>query len=239
MTGTETDCRLAARDRAEGAAPRRQHGTGIRVLRRNNNKKQQLAALFASTGAVRYRSIPPIPNGDYGMSDPATKPAKPKRQCPKGHPVRKAFGTFYCSSALCGEDLQAMAGGAKQVNEAALAKADPAEIEAATRLSMAKVPANLKGDEAVKWSQDKMVELLPEAVANIAWNLRFGTAKERAEATDKVLRANGMDRRDQGVQTGGLIVLNLNGGKTDIPWLQRVQPSRPVVETLTQEEGDE
>lgn len=173
------------------------------------------------------------------MSDPEAKPAKPKRLCPKGHPVRKAFGKFYCSAALCGEDLQAMSGGSKQIDEVALATRDPAEVEAEARLSMAKVPANLKGDEAVKWSQEKMVELLPEAVANIAWNLRFGTAKERAEATDKVLRANGMDRRDQGVQTGGLIVLNLNGGKTDIPWLQRVQPSRPVVETLTSKEDDE
>lgn len=173
------------------------------------------------------------------MSETEAKPAKPKRQCPKGHPVRKTFGRFSCSSALCGEDLLAMAGGEKQINEAELAKRDPAEVEADARLSMAKVPANLKGDDAVKWSQDKMVELLPEAVANIAWNLRFGNAKERAEATDRVLRANGMDKRDQGVQSGGLIVLNLNGGKTDIPWLQRVQPSRPVVETLTSKEDDE
>lgn len=171
------------------------------------------------------------------MTDPAAP--KPKRQCPKGHAVRKAFGKFYCSSALCGEDLQAMAGGSKQVDEAALAKRDPAEVEAEARLTMAKVPANLKGDEAVRWSQEKMVELLPEAVANIAWNLRFGTAKERAEATDRVLRANGMDKRDQGVQSGGLIVLNLGNSNTEVPWLKRVQPARPVIETLTSKDGDE
>lgn len=155
-----------------------------------------------------------------------------KNPCPKGHTIGKSFSGFKCSSALCGEDLAAMAGKREQDLDE-LQKLDPAQAEAEHRLAAARVPAGLKGDEAVKWSQDKMVELLPEAVANIAWNLRFGTAKERAEATDKVLRANGMDRRDSGVQSGGMIVLNLGGTATDIPWLKRVQPARPVVESLT------
>lgn len=175
------------------------------------------------------------------MSDPEPKKSgTPRRRCPKGHPLGRKAGGFACSSALCAYDLQAMAGeSAKVADEAALAAKSPADAEADSRLSLAKVPAGgLKGDEAIKWSQDKMVELLPEAVANIAWNLRYGTTKERAEATDRVLRANGMDRRDVGPQSGGLIVLNLGNSTADVPWLKRVQPARPVVETLAKEEDE-
>lgn len=106
----------------------------------------------------------------------------------------------------------------------ALAKLSPSEAAFLTRSTLAKLPAGLEGDAAQKWAADKMIELLPEAVANVAFNLRHGTDKQRDEATDRVLKANGMDKRDAPQQQGGLIILNLNMAAQKVPWLERMQP---------------
>lgn len=130
-----------------------------------------------------------------------------------------------CSKVRCGEDAQAEAG-SHELDLDALAAADPKELEFQSRLQLAKVPKGLKGDKAAQWAQEKMVELLPEAVANVAHDLRYGTDRQREAATDKVLRANGMDKKDAGTgSTGGLIILQLGSDaaqKEQIPWLQRM-----------------
>ncbi len=103
-----------------------------------------------------------------------------------------------------------------------------AEKDWLTKAGALGLPVGVKGDEARKWAEDKLVELLPEAVANVAWNLRHGDRKEKAEATDKILKANGLDRREAPTATGGLIVLNLGGDAATekVPWLQRLQKSK-------------
>ena len=158
-------------------------------------------------------------------------PESAKPTCPKGHPLRTRYGRHQCAKAKCGEDKQAEAGGHKIDLDAI--EADPQAAQAEQRMTLAQVPKGLKGDEAVKWSQEKMMDLLPRAVANIAWDLQYGTDKQKAEATDRVLRANGMDRRDAGQASDrGLIVLNIGTDPTvqNIPWLQRVKPGGPKTE---------
>ena len=105
----------------------------------------------------------------------------------------------------------------------ALARLSPSEAAFQTRALMARLPAGLEGDEAKKWAEEKMAQLLPEAIANVAYNLRHGTDKQRDEATDRVLKANGMDKRDAPAQQGGLIILNLGTQAEKIPWLARLQ----------------
>jgi hypothetical protein len=150
-------------------------------------------------------------------------PKKPTTMCPKGHPVQTAFGRSRCSKVRCGQDAAAERG-PSTLDLDALAKLDPAEAAFQSRQQMAGVPKGLTGDKATEWAQAKMADLLPEAVANVAYDLRYGTDKQREAATERVLRANGMDRKDSnsGGQHG-LIVLQLGAGDEKIPWLQRMQ----------------
>lgn len=162
------------------------------------------------------------------MSDekPARAP-KPPKLCPKGHAAKTKFGSFACSSTRCGEDMSATYG-STELDLDVLAAKPTAEVAFEHRKQLAKMPEDLKGNEALKWAQEKMVDLLPEAVANIAFDLRYGTDKQREAATDRVLRANGMDKRDAGASMGGqgLIVLQLGSDSEPIPWLQRMQPAK-------------
>lgn len=93
----------------------------------------------------------------------------------------------------------------------------------ARRAKLSGLPSGLKGEEAIKWGQDKLAALLPEAVANVAYDLRYGSDRERTAAADRVLAANGLDKREAAKTGGqGLIVLNINTGGETIPWLQRM-----------------
>ena len=87
------------------------------------------------------------------------------------------------------------------------------------------------------WAEKEIHNLLPEAVASLAWDIKYGDAKARTEARGEILRATGIDKRDAtNFGKGGQIVINVAGGNGGIslPWLQRnePQPASPVVETL-------
>ena len=144
-----------------------------------------------------------------------------------------------CSSIKCGKVARAewreseKAKAAEKLPVAAkvldldeLAKLDPKEAAFLNRAHLSQLPKKLTGDEATKWSTDKLVELLPEAVASVAYDLRYGTDKVRAEAADKVLRANGLDKREaKEADRGGMIVLNI-GNAEGVPWLQRLNTTK-------------
>lgn len=147
---------------------------------------------------------------------------KPKKLCPKGHTTGTKFGKFPCGVKRCGEESQALYGGEVKTDLTALAKMSPEDQEFAARRQLAKLPDGLTGEAATQWAQEKLVDLLPEAVASLAYDLRYGAPKVRAEAADKVLRANGVDRREAAVGGGGLIVLNIGTGGSNLPWLERL-----------------
>jgi hypothetical protein len=128
-----------------------------------------------------------------------------------GHKVRSKFGGKMCSGISCGKD-RADKIKAERVALGALVKVAERDRPYDDRRRLAKLPEGLKGDEATKWAQEKLIELLPEAVASVAFDLRYGTDKQRETATDRVLKANGLDRRDAPSAQGGLIVLNLGPG---------------------------
>lgn len=163
---------------------------------------------------------------DEVKSDPpqALEQESGPRLCPNGHKVRSKFGGKMCSGISCGKD-RADKIKAERVALGALVKVAERDRPYDDRRRLAKLPEGLKGDEATKWAQEKLIELLPEAVASVAFDLRYGTDKQRETATDRVLKANGLDRRDAPSATqGGLIVLNLGQGPQaeKVPWLQRM-----------------
>lgn len=175
------------------------------------------------------------------MGTPGFIPNPPKL-CPKGHTQGSRKGKFRCTATDCAHDKQAtyeLNLDKKPLDLDKLKAEEPAQLAHRQRLTMAGVPKNLKGENARQWAEQKLQELLPDAVASLSWDLKYGSDKARQDAVDKVLKANGMDKRE-GVQAqGGTIILNIGSGSTNIPWLDRVKPARPVVEAITAKGDDE
>lgn len=176
-----------------------------------------------------------------------SQPQRKKAYCPGGHAIpHQVAGKGYCSKKRCIEQPELTPGaevwsergghGEQVINLDKLKEVDPRDHGRLERAAQVGLKKTLKGDDALRWAQDKMVELLPEAVANVAWDMRYGTDKQRTEATDKVLRANGMDKKDANQQgQSGLIILQLGAGSDagNIPWLSRMKPSPKAVAEAT------
>lgn len=153
------------------------------------------------------------------------KPEKERKRCPGGHLTGTKFGKFKCGNSRCGQETRDLYGGdgTTPTPLAKLEQLDPKDMPFAARKQLALLPDGLKGEAATQWAQEKLVDLLPEAVASIQYDLRYGTDKVRAEAADKVLRANGLDKREAREGGGGLIILQLgDSGAKGIPWLERL-----------------
>lgn len=83
-----------------------------------------------------------------------------------------------------------------------------------------------KADADIKaWADRKAVEMLPAAMAEINFALKFGNDKQRQEAADRVLDMHGLRKREAQAGNHATIVLNLGGDKgvleKQLPWLSR------------------
>lgn len=167
---------------------------------------------------------------EYDRSLPILVPKEGQKLCPAGHAVGVSFGNRRCSGVRCAKAFVAakLAIGEQTSNLVQKKERDslPAEeVEWLKRKRLSMLPDKLDGEEATKWAETKLRNLLPEAVANIAHDLRYGTTKERAAAADRVLASQGLDKREAARNAGqGLIVLNINTGSDGdkVPWLERV-----------------
>jgi hypothetical protein len=78
------------------------------------------------------------------------------------------------------------------------------------------------------WADRKALEMLPAALAELNFNLKFGTDKQRAEAVDRVIDMHGLRKREAQAGQHATIILNLGGGKdalaAKLPWLKREEP---------------
>lgn len=107
------------------------------------------------------------------------------------------------------------------------------------RKAFFKAPTNLPAAEAETWAQAKAVSLLPDALAEIEFQLKMGDDGMRRDAARDVLDINGMRRREAAGAGGATIILNL-GGK-ELPWAQRVVEklaNKGEVATPTDEPSD-
>lgn len=79
-------------------------------------------------------------------------------------------------------------------------------------------------ENAVEWAERAARRLLPDAMAALAIGLRDKNTKTRLEAADKVLRMNGIDRKE--AQHGGnaTLILKLEGGSGGVAGLDWLQP---------------
>jgi hypothetical protein len=160
-------------------------------------------------------------------------------QCPGGHAVGTKWERRACTELTCAEKPPVPLTSRADAKAKAIvelppqpkgrrlsAEEVPAELKTRhelflERVKVAGLPATLAGEKAVQWSQEKLTEMLPEAVANIQWDLRYGTAKERADATEAVLKANGVAQKEAAQGSAPTIVFHLGDSIKDVPFLQR------------------
>lgn len=113
-------------------------------------------------------------------------------------------------------------------------------------------PSNSSAESMREWADQEVHKLIPDAMASLAWDTRYGDQKARAEARAEVFRMAGIDRKDAGqFVKGGQIVINLGADGMganqgiNLPFLQRRDgpspinstqnnptPSNPVLSTL-------
>lgn len=174
-----------------------------------------------------WKLHPNAPPGTLIELNPSTN--RPWSYCPKGHRTRTRFNKAYCSQERCGDDaMKALELQALQEAEAArlaqLEKEAPMDFRLLQRQATVPIPPGLTGDAATRWAQEQLVNMLPEAVAEIAWVMKYGSDKQRMEASDRVLAANGLSKREAAAApNAGMIVLNFGSGATGVPWLDRVK----------------
>jgi hypothetical protein len=106
----------------------------------------------------------------------------------------------------------------------------------AARMSVLDVP-NVKGKEAEAWADERLVDLLPLAVAEKEFELKFGDDEQRSKAADRILEANGRGKRENQVASAPTILLIGNGpqGQLDAPWIKRL-PAKQIPEGVTVDE---
>lgn len=93
----------------------------------------------------------------------------------------------------------------------------------AIRQAFLKIPKAMDNEKAEEWAQSKAVELLPTALGEVEFRLKFGTDDQRYEAAKDVLDMNGMRKRDAINSGGNTIILNL--GPNGTPWAKKVVSS--------------
>ena len=160
--------------------------------------------------------------------------------CPKGHAVGTKWDERTCTKLTCAEQPAQLKPGyvpktkKKYDPPPEVAERSKPPTEALTpahalfveRVTMAGVPAGLSADEALAWSQRKLQELLPEAVAELQFQLRYGNDKQRFEAVDRVLNANGVAKKEvANGPTGPTVIVNLGGDLAKVPFLARAVAS--------------
>lgn len=152
-------------------------------------------------------------------------------KCPEGHTLPHKFNGVRCTPLACGQLSKGRAiSQAGAVNNLKIrdekeelkfiernAKKDAAfaQTRLTVRNSMVEQPPEgLDTAEAEEWTQKKMVALLPAAVAELEYQLKFGDDRQRMDAARDVLDANGMRKRDAITASGQTIVLNI----ANLPW---------------------
>lgn len=179
-------------------------------------------------------------------------------KCPKGHDIGTDWGGRKCSAITCAEAeprfLKAVDSAlAKDKDKdkdggstlARINKRDaPTGIDAdihgtyVDRMAAAGLKVQLRGDEAVRWGQEKLTSMLPEAVAQLQWDLRYGTPKVRSDAIQTVLRANGVAQKEAASGNAPTIVLHLGDSANAHPFLRRInKPAKqPAAEASDEED---
>ena len=116
----------------------------------------------------------------------------------------KAFNEPDATSLARAEDKEDVAASVRSME----VEARIAEAHRTVRRRVVGVPANIEDPEG--YAQAKAVSLLPEAMAEIEYQLKYGDDKQRADMADRVLDMTGNRKRDAIAGGGQTIVLNFS-----------------------------
>lgn len=147
-------------------------------------------------------------------------------QCPNGHELPREG----CSPVYCG-NVTALVKAKKEKPAPREADDDEAEERLSYALSRERVRdralpiPSVQGAEAEEYVEKKKVELLPRAMQEVEFQLRYGDDKQRVEAARDVLRMNGMLNRDAPTGVAPTIIINMKDGNASFPWLKRKENS--------------
>jgi hypothetical protein len=168
-----------------------------------------------------------------------SKKAVKSMKCPKGHELpRTVRGGAQCTPLDCADDVKALVKKgevpvaivpSEDSDDEALKERRKIEIrktQLAARRGVVELPEGLEGEAAEKWADKKIVELLPLAVSELEYQLKYGSDEQRERATAKVLDANGRGKAEKAVGANQQIIINFPGGQAALPWAQRVDPKK-------------
>lgn len=93
------------------------------------------------------------------------------------------------------------------------------------RMRVLRVPSKLTGEKAEEWADSRLTELLPLAIADLEWKLRFGSDAQKERASQRVLDATGRSKSEKNnFPTAPIITINMGGAS--LPWNR--PPDAPV-----------
>lgn len=93
-------------------------------------------------------------------------------------------------------------------------------------------------EKAKQFADDLALRMLPDAMAEVAWDLHNGDKKDRAKAVEQILDMNNMRRRELAQGNAPTIILNLGGGNGQgVPWLTK-EVAEAVIVKQTEEDED-
>lgn len=107
-------------------------------------------------------------------------------------------------------------------------------------------PPDSTPEQLREFGEKEIHKLIPEAVASLKRDIRYGNSKEMADARAEIFKATGIAIKDaNNFGKGGQIVINFgaNQGIT-LPYLERTkksnsEPSVPIVNTITTKKDGE
>lgn len=138
--------------------------------------------------------------------------------CPGGHKLPRAG----CSPMVCVESVTSLSRAKVQRKMPNREEGDAREniqfsiARRKVREELVPVP-QLSGAEAEEYVEKEKVDLLPQALAEVKFQLLYGDDKQRIEAGRDVLRMNGMLNRDAPTGTQATVIVQMGPGQT-LPW---------------------
>lgn len=90
------------------------------------------------------------------------------------------------------------------------------------KMAMLEAPVGLTGEAAEQHADAKLVALLPAAVGELEWMLKYGDDKQRENAAKQVLDSTGRGKREVAGASTPSIVINLSPGAA-LPWRTSAQ----------------
>lgn len=178
--------------------------------------------------------------GQGHVADAAREANNATNRCPGGHALPHESGGGRCTPLWCTEPTKKRGGGRMKAN--AIVKSlpasdvkDMAELEdrrfqhsmnkAKLRKEYMKVPEGLTGPDAEAYVQRKMIDLTPDAVAELEFQLKIGDDRQRMTAAQDILDRAGFGKRDGGgAAVGPIMIINANGGTFIPPWVKQEKP---------------